>query len=336
MSNEVVSLYADGGVIKKNPSPYGGTWAFCGANAAGERVIEQGGAWPTQHEDHPVTNNWMEQCAIVRALEAMPEGWSGTMHSDSLCALRRVFENASVRNLPKSIQMRTHAAKARLGKVNWVLMKGHPNKEQLAAGEAPSSSGKRMLPVSEHQVWYDEECGRQARAFLGERPETVPVIVPGEIDWSRVRGLSLTRPWPFAFRRGKRVENRSWPPPKNHIGHWIALHSAKSWSEDDRWFIKQMLGGIYVPEEPSGNIFALARLVGFVTEITDPRLIGTTDQRRWFFGPYGWLLEEYWEVSPVTTRIECPGAQGLWGFDHPKRAGALVKLRECWEGRLRV
>ncbi len=333
MSNEVVSLYADGGVIKKNPSPFGGTWAFCGVNAAGERVIEQGGAVPTRDQAHPITNNQTEQIAIIKALEAMPEGWTGTIHSDSFTALSRVFENASVRNLPKSIQMRTHAAKARLGKVNWVLMKGHPSQAQLAAGEAPSSGGKRMLPVSAHQVWCDEECGRQSRLFLGERPETAPVIVSGEIDWSRVRGLSLTRPWPFAFKHGKRVENRSWQPPKNHIGHWIALHAAKSWSSDDRQFIAERLHR-YVPEEPSGTIFALARLVGVVESTADKRL--ADDQHQWFFGPFGWLLDEYWEVSPMTTRIECPGAQGLWGFDHPKRTGALVKLRECWAARLRV
>jgi ribonuclease HI len=329
MSNEIISLYADGGVIRKNPSPYGGTWAFCGVNAAGERVIEHGGVVPVKDTAHPITNNQTEQIAIVRALEAMPDGWSGTLHSDSFVALSRVFENASVRNLPKSIQMRTHAAKARLGKVDWVLLKGHPNKEQLIAGQAPSSSGRRMLPVSEHQVWCDEECGRQADAFMDKQR----VIVPGEVDWSKVRGLSLTRPWPFAFQYGKRVENRSWAPPKNHIGQWIALHAAKSWSDDDRRYIAERLHR-YVPEEPPGNIFALARLVGFVKSEDDSRL--PASQHQWFFGPYGWLLDGYWEVSPVTTRIECPGAQGLWGFDHPKRAGALVKLRECWEGRLRV
>lgn len=332
--NEVVNLYADGGVILKNPSPHGGTWAFCGTDAAGERVVRQGGAWPTQDPQRPVTNNWMEQIAIVRALEAMPEGWSGTIYSDSLIALRRVFENGEVKNLPKSIQIRTHAARGRLGAIRWVLLKGHPNKDQLAAGEAPSSSGKRMLPVSEHQVWCDEECGRQARAFLGERPEMQPVIVPGEIDWSKLRGLSLTRPWPFAFLHGKRVENRSWAPPRNMIGQWIALHAAKSWSDEDRLFIKETLGGIYVPELPSGTIFALARLTGFAEDEGDKRL--PDDQHKWFFGPYGWLLSEYWEVSPAEPRITCAGAQGLWGFDKPERAAALVALKERREARFRV
>ena len=62
-----------------------------------------------------------------------------------------------------------------------------------------------------------------------------------------IRGLSLTRPWPFAFVNGpeplqKRVENRSWKPPQFIIGNYLALHAAKSWAEDGREFIADVLG----------------------------------------------------------------------------------------------
>ncbi|HRH46677.1 MAG TPA: hypothetical protein PKY82_33845, partial [Pyrinomonadaceae bacterium] len=69
--NEIVALYCDGGVISMNPSPIGGTWAWCGVNAKGERVIEQSGAFPAP-ESRPVSNNHTEQIAITKALEAMP------------------------------------------------------------------------------------------------------------------------------------------------------------------------------------------------------------------------------------------------------------------------
>jgi hypothetical protein len=34
----IVSVYADGGVIGANPSPKGGTWAWCHVNDADHRV----------------------------------------------------------------------------------------------------------------------------------------------------------------------------------------------------------------------------------------------------------------------------------------------------------
>lgn len=40
---EIIAVYADGGVILKNPSAIGGTWAFCGVDAEGNRVIEGSG-----------------------------------------------------------------------------------------------------------------------------------------------------------------------------------------------------------------------------------------------------------------------------------------------------
>jgi hypothetical protein len=132
----------------------------------------------------------------------------------------------------------------------------------------------------------------------------------------KILGLSLTRPWPFAFTHGpelarKRVENRSWPPPPFMVGQYLALHAAQSWSEDDREWI-EWATGLTVPgkaDSPHSQIFAVCRLAGFVTDADDVRLV--PDQRKWFFGPYGWLLDEFVElVEPVP----CKGAQKLWNF----------------------
>ena len=75
-----------------------------------------------------------------------------------------------------------------------------------------------------------------------------------------IRGLSLTRPWPFAFRHGKRVENRSWRPSGKLVGCYIALHAAQSFSEEDREFIA-MVTGLDVPHS---EIFAVARWNGTI------------------------------------------------------------------------
>lgn len=151
----VVALYADGGVIGKNPSSIGGTWAWCGVDAEG-----RGGVVPAV-EGRPVTNNHTEQIAITLALEAMPDGWSGTVYSDSMIALGRVFKGWATKNLPRNISARSAAAVARMGAIEAVLLQGHPTKADLAAGIGK----KRGYPVSVHNVWCDRECSRQAREF---------------------------------------------------------------------------------------------------------------------------------------------------------------------------
>ena len=77
-----VALYCDGGVIGRNPSSQGGVWAWCGVDKNGTRIIEKGGFVPAP-PGVQITNNHTEQIAICLALEAMPDGWSGLVCSDS-------------------------------------------------------------------------------------------------------------------------------------------------------------------------------------------------------------------------------------------------------------
>lgn len=137
-------------------------------------------------------------------------------------------------------------------------------------------------------------------------------------DMKTIRGLSLTRPWPFAFLHAgaetepKLIENRSWPPPPFIVGGYLALHAAKSWDEGDREWIEHMTG-LSVPrnrDSPHSQIFAVCRVAGYAENSLDVRV--PVNQRMWFFGPYGWLLDEFVElVEPVP----CVGAQKLWTFD---------------------
>lgn len=156
----IVALYCDGGVVGRNPSLLAGTWAWCAVNESGERIIERGGFVPSP-PGRPVTNNHTEQIAIVLALEAMPDGWSGLVCSDSMIALGRVFMGWKTKNLPENIKQRATVAMSRLGNVEPQLLQGHPTKKDLASG----IGAKRGFPVSIHNVWCDHECGRQAKIF---------------------------------------------------------------------------------------------------------------------------------------------------------------------------
>jgi hypothetical protein len=123
----------------------------------------------------------------------------------------------------------------------------------------------------------------------------------------------------------KRVENRPWKPRLGLIGTFVALHAAKSWDEEDREWIADRTG-LYVPpesEHPHSEIFAVCKLIAVVDRIHDPRL--RPGQRKWFFGPYGFLLDDF---VALATPIACKGAQGLWDFG--QRQKELRALRESY------
>lgn len=148
-----------------------------------------------------------------------------------------------------------------------------------------------------------------------------------------VRGLSLTRPWPWAFVNGpfpKRVENRTWRPAASLIStHYIALHAAQSWDEHDRDVI-ELITGIVVPPKDQhlhSAIFAVCRITDVVEE--DGTATLEPSQERWFFGPFGWIVGDFVKlIAPVA----CKGAQGLWGFENKQTE--LAELRRVYAASL--
>jgi hypothetical protein len=122
-----------------------------------------------------------------------------------------------------------------------------------------------------------------------------------------LKAITLIRPWAWAIcHAGKRVENRSWHPPLKVIGQRIAVHAGKKYDHRDAEWI-QATFNVKVPAEslqPTG-IVATALLSEIVMDRDKP----WTEHRRWYFGPYGWVLED---VRPLPEPIPCRGAQGLW------------------------
>jgi hypothetical protein len=193
---DIISIYADGGIIGRNPSPVGGTYAFCCVDANNNRIIERGGIVLAPKGKH-ISSPTIEQIALVMALEYLPEGWSGRVHSDCQVALYRVFKNWRTQGLPGSVAARTTAALNRLGKLEYKLIAGHPTKEDLRRGW---SSKKHHLPVSEHNVWTDDEANRQKQLYFDKLKED-------ELETYRERILSkeemmnstLTNIWKSGF-----------------------------------------------------------------------------------------------------------------------------------------
>jgi ribonuclease HI len=156
---KVVAIFADGGCVERNPSPIAGTWAWCHVSEEDERCRQESGLEPAaEWPGGMVTNNQMEFVALVRAIEALPSGWTGTVHSDSKVSLGRLFRGWKLTGIPPVWRQRGSLALGRIGQVTVVLLDGHPTRAQLLAGR-----GKRGNPVSPHNVWCDRACGDAGR-----------------------------------------------------------------------------------------------------------------------------------------------------------------------------
>jgi hypothetical protein len=164
-----------------------------------------------------------------------------------------------------------------------------------------------------------------------------------------IRGLSLSRPWPWAFVNGpegeqKRIENRRWKPPA--WANWIALHAAKSYDKQGADYIHGATGqDMDLIEHAHSQIFAVARIQGYylhpvykshpeylpqlgrheraLKEAEAAGLVpNETQHSLWAFGPFCWIIGD---LVPLCRPVECKGAMGLWKV--AERPGKLDELR---------
>lgn len=157
-----VKAFADGGVIGVNPSPLGGTWAVYFVDAQDQEIAHFSGVITPEMVGLPtVSNNVSELYACLEAMKRLPDGWKGVLHTDSgVTQCRLVNASPGMKGIPEAGVQATFRHRARLKGMRVVLLDGHPNLAQLAAGV-----GKRGYPTSKWNVLCDQECGRQATAF---------------------------------------------------------------------------------------------------------------------------------------------------------------------------
>jgi hypothetical protein len=95
------------------------------------------------------------------------------------------------------------------------------------------------------------------------------------------------------------------------IGQRIALHAAKSWDADAIGFLL----GLGIESFPSRrDLYPASCIVGVATiDYVRTSAAGfPEDQRKWFFGPFGWFLSD---VREFATPIPATGRLGLWRLD---------------------
>lgn len=157
-------LYADGGVILKNPSTIGGTWAWCLVENDEIIYSDSGFILPDELGTDNVTNNQTELLAVLNAMINLHDEEIVEIRSDSKITLGRLFKNYAFNNIPDWMITRLDAEKSRLTnfrQFKYILLDGHPTQAHIAKG-----IGKRGHMTSKWNVWCDKECGRQAAKYL--------------------------------------------------------------------------------------------------------------------------------------------------------------------------
>lgn len=128
-----------------------------------------------------------------------------------------------------------------------------------------------------------------------------------------MKALTLWQPWSWAIAHaGKRIENRTWKPPRWIIGQRIAIHAGKT-LDLDACELLEYEDGVQLPEmyfhDPQK---AFVQMAVESTAIVKGWTAGIGDdhpQHRWFCGPIGWVFEDVVLAPPL---ISCRGRQGLW------------------------
>lgn len=157
-----------------------------------------------------------------------------------------------------------------------------------------------------------------------------------------MKALTLWRPWPAMIfhlpeAQAKRVENRSWKPPRWLIGQRIAIHAGERIDRDAMTACSMMLGQTF----PAAEVTLAAGIIGtaIVASVTNgaevehrvfhgivkAAEVSAADRlwhaqvARWFSGPFGWLIDD---VRTLAEPIPCKGRQGLWDVP-PELVGRL-------------
>lgn len=158
-------LYTDGGVIQKNPSTIGGTWAYCLVTSKGNMLYEDYDVErPERFNNKLVTNNQMELLAVIRGLQTIQRDMIIHVCSDSEITLGRVFKNYSMENIPDWMVNELDTEKRRLNQFKHfrcTLLSGHPTKSQLQAGV-----GRNGHLVSYWNKHVDELCKLASERYL--------------------------------------------------------------------------------------------------------------------------------------------------------------------------
>lgn len=139
-----------------------------------------------------------------------------------------------------------------------------------------------------------------------------------------MRALTLWQPWAHLVANGEKlIENRPWEPPDWIIDKRFAIHAGLRWDRDSA-ILAAALGGVELAKEDvvRGAVIGVAKVITSVTDEATAEAC-VPGHGKWFFGPYGWVLED---VQILSTPIPCRGYQKLWNLSEDVEAKVLEQL----------
>lgn len=152
ISEQCREVFCDGGVAVENPSRFGGSWAWCAVDGGAVIAENSGMVTPLVLGAPAVSNNLTELLAAVEVSEALPDGWDGTLYTDSQVTKFRLEGSKKFAGIPQALIDRCVAARLRL-RFRVVLLGGHPTRKELEAGRREDGT-----PVSAWNVRCDRQC----------------------------------------------------------------------------------------------------------------------------------------------------------------------------------
>jgi len=165
MSNLMV--FTDGGCLGRNPSPHGGTWAFCAVRDDRQVLAERSGlVQPLRQpsgDPTPVSNNVAELYAAWQALCWLGPEVPCVLWTDSRLTQLRLTRSHRFAGVPPSLHREILRLRARL-RFTVILGAGHPTKQELAQG----FRARNGLPTSRWNVRVDALCQQRARKFFAK------------------------------------------------------------------------------------------------------------------------------------------------------------------------
>ncbi len=132
--------------------------------------------------------------------------------------------------------------------------------------------------------------------------------------------LTLTQPWATLVVLGvKRFETRSWSPAGRALPLRVAVHAAKSWRTEDRWFAEDLRKRGVIP---AGTSLPLGAVVGEVTVVAVHETGAVREDLPRLERELGDFTDgrQAWELAdPVAypEPIAASGALGLWTWERP-------------------
>lgn len=162
------SLWTDGGLLSRNPSPLGGSYCAIHVNPENKMVWTDRGILIPKHLGvEKITNNHTELTAVYRGIRRLPDGWKGEIVSDSECVLAWLQQEGrgmyrTWKNCPPWLQSYVELEQKRILDTDGRLEYRHVEGHQESSLDHRWNCECDRICNEEKQLWFERNPDRHA------------------------------------------------------------------------------------------------------------------------------------------------------------------------------